>query len=268
MKKTCSILCLYALLLCGYTSSAQNSFCQDVAIAYDLPDDLMEREAYKKVVRDLTYILSTLSSDCCSYISLVEVNQIIGRAERTLKMVNEEGDIPVRVMLRAPGNLLSIQKIGFGAGHYQFYLKFEQLEKVPDKENTYLLGETRETKQIHFTEEDLLSGNESGRKKDLAGRLYKDLDIFLQCKRLRAFLGANDSQKHDIIIKGPSGARIYVNGEFKNTSTIKLTLGEGFYTIEVKSDSLEWSRDIHLSHPYFINVSESEMKLKRVLGKD
>ena len=268
MKTKCLSHFFFFLFLFSHTSFAQNSFCQDVAIAYALPADPMEREVYKKVVRDLTYILSTLSSDCCSYISLVEVNQIVGRAERTLEMVNEDGDIPVRVMLREPRNLLSIQKIGFGAGHYQFYLRFEQLDKVPDKENTYLLGETRETNQIHFAEEDLLSGNESGRKKELGGRLYKDLDIFLQCKRLRVFLGANDGQEHDIIIKGPSESRIYVNGEFKNTTSVKLSLTEGFYTIQVKLDSLEWSREIHLSHPYFINVSQSEMKPTRVPRKD
>lgn len=115
------IIILLSFIFLFYNKSiAQESFCREIAISYSLPSDPIEKEAYKKVVRDLTFIFSTLCSDCCSYISLVEVNEAVGRAEKTLEMVSEEGNTPVRIALREPKNLLSIQKTGFGASTISF----------------------------------------------------------------------------------------------------------------------------------------------------
>lgn len=259
IEKKCSILLwCFLVLFSSSRSIAQNTFCQELAIAYALPDDAIERKAYKKVVQDLTYIFSTLSNDCCSYISLVEVNEMVGRAEKILEMVNEAVNTPIIVKLREPKFLLSVNKTGFEAGNYQFYLKFEQLYKVPGQKNAYTLEEARETSIISFTIEDLLTKNEDLRRKKLGKIIYRDIEV--RCEKLKAFLGIDESQLHTIIIKGPSGARIFVDGEFKNTTTVKLTLVEGYYYIQVKSDSMEWSRDIHLSNPRLLNIEESELK--------
>ncbi|MCB0595529.1 MAG: hypothetical protein H6557_02470 [Lewinellaceae bacterium] len=198
------IIILLSFIFLFYNKSiAQESFCREIAISYSLPSDPIEKEAYKKVVRDLTFIFSTLCSDCCSYISLVEVNEAVGRAEKTLEMVSEEGNTPVRIALREPKNLLSIQKTGFGAGHYQFFLKFEQLKKVPDKEKTYILGETRETSLIHFSEDELLSRKDITRKKEIGERLYSEIGI--NSKKLNDFLVKNDKEeKQTTVIDRPS----------------------------------------------------------------
>ncbi len=240
---------------------AQNQFCQDIAIAYSLPDSSIEQQHYKTVINDIAYVLSSLCSDSCTYINLVEINELLNYNEQTMGKVNDNLDAPIVIKFGTPKNLLTVYSVKSEINSYAFFIKIEELKKVNALENTYTLGKLKQTPIIHLKKKELLAASDLTRKRIIGEQLY--FQIGIRCNDLKNFIGIDESGKiYRLDIMGPDEAKIYVDGEFKKRRCVSLNLPKKYYRVLVTlGNNYEWYQEHYLEDNDFILVKEKNMSI-------